>query len=205
MNQFFKKLEQLLRSMENATLYKVIIGIVLLAFWGYGSGWLTANPSLTGYVISFSYGMLAVVTIVIQLVLRENLQVKMKKVLNAEIEERKEGLLEELKKLLFYLERTKYPNYSESGVEGLEDDFREFDQIKSKYTFQPKIIHSTIFLVLSSLVLFLFWMNPTWVARSQGNPDVTFAHIGLGLMAMGLWMILSVLVISLEIKIWEKE
>lgn len=151
MNQFFKKLEQLLRSMENATLYKVIIGIVLLAFWGYGSGWLTANPSLTGYVISFSYGMLAVVTIVIQLVLRENLQVKMKKVLNAEIEERKEGLLEELKKLLSYLERTKYPNYSESGVEGLEDDFREFDQIKSKYTFQPKIIHSTIFLVLSSL------------------------------------------------------
>lgn len=205
MNQFFKRLEQLSRSMENATLYKIAIGIVLLAFWGYGSGWLSTNPSMTGYIISFSYGMLAVVTVVIQLVLRENIQAKMKELLDSEIKERKEKMVEKINNLAIYLGEEDSPSYSKSGVEGLEDDFKEFDSIKSKYTFQPKIVHSTIFLVLSSLVLFLFWMNPTWVARSQGYPDITLAHIGLGLMAIGLWMILSVLVISLEAKIWEKE
>ncbi len=192
--------------MENTTLYKIIIAIVILAFWWYGSERLTTEPSLAIYVIPFSYGMLTVVTIVIQLVLRENIQAKMKEVLNSEIEERKGELLGELKDLVDYLEDTKIPNYSESGVEGLEDDFREFDSIKSKYTFQPKIIHSTLLIVLSSVVLILFWANPTlWVGKAENYPDITLAHVGLGLLAIALWMILSILVTSLEVKIWERE
>lgn len=35
--------------MEITTINKIIIAIVLLAFWGYGSGTLTANPSFTIY------------------------------------------------------------------------------------------------------------------------------------------------------------
>jgi hypothetical protein len=125
----------------------------------------------------------------------------MKEVLDSEIEERREGLIGELRKLVDYLEKKKYPNYQESGVEGLEDDFREFDSIKSKYTFQPKIIHSTILITLSSLILVLFWANPSlWVYAS-----LTLAHIGLGFLCIALWMILDILVISLEIRIWEKE
>jgi len=183
----------------------MVIAIVLLAFWWFGSERLIADPNLTTYFVAFSYGMLTVVTIVIQLVLRENIQAKMKQVLNSEIEGRKVTLLEELKELVSYLEETKNPNYSESGVEGLEDDFREFDSIKSKYTFQPKIIYSTLSIALSSLVLVLFWMNPTWVAKAENYPDITLAHIGLGLLGIGLWIILSILVTSLEIRVWEKE
>jgi ABC-type transport system involved in cytochrome bd biosynthesis fused ATPase/permease subunit len=191
--------------MEVTTFYKIIIGIVLLAFWIYGSGTLTANPSLTIYIIPLSYGVLTAIAIVIQLVLRENIQAKMKKVLDSEIKERKEELLKELRTLVSYLERTKIPNYSESGVEGLEDDFKEFDSIKSKYIPQPKIIHATILTVLSSLVLFLFWVNPTlWVGKSNYG-DLTLAHVGLGFLGIALWMILGILVTSLEVRIWEKE
>jgi hypothetical protein len=192
--------------MEVTTIYKIMIGIVLLAFWGYGSGTLTVNPSLTIYIIPFSYGMLTAIAIVIQLVLRENIQTKMKKVLDSEIEERKESMIKELKELVEYLGKEKYPSYSESGVEGLEDDFLEFDSIKSKYTFQPKIIHATLLTVLSSLVLVLFWANPTlWVAKASSNIDLTLAHIGLGFLGIALWIILGILVTSLEVKIWEKE
>jgi len=191
--------------MEDTTVYKIIIGIVLLAFWWYVSERLVADPSLTIYIIPISYGMLTVITIVIQLVLRENIQAKMRQMLNSEIEKRKEELVEELNKLSIYLAETEIPTYSDSGVEGLEDDFREFDSIKSKYTFQPKIVRSTLFIVLSSLVLVLFWVNPTWVAKAEDYPDITLAHIGLGLLAIALWWILSILVTSLEVKIWEKE
>jgi len=193
--------------MEVTTIYKIIIGIVLLAFWGYGSGTLTANPSFTIYIIPFSYGMLTVIAIVIQLVLKESIQAKMQKVLDSEIEERRESLIKELKKLVEYLEKKKYPNYSESGVEGLEDDFREFDSIKSKYTFQPKIIHATILIMLSSLILVLFWSNPSlWVYSPPENGyTLTLAHIGLGFLGIALWMILGILVTSLEVRIWEKE
>lgn len=192
--------------MEDTRLYKIIFVIALLALWWYGSEWLKANPNLTIYFIPLSYGMLTVVTIVIQLVLRKDIQARIKELLNLEIEERKEGLLEELKELVSYLEKTKIPNYSESGVEGLEEDFREFDSIRSKYTFQPKIIKSTLLLVLSSVVLILFWSNPTlWVGKAEGYPDITLAHVGLGLLAIALWMILSILITSLEVRIWERE
>ena len=192
--------------MEFTRVYKIIIGIVLLAFWGYGSGTLTANPTFTVYIIPFSYGMLTVIAIVIQLVLKENMQAKMKKVLDSEIEERREGLIEELKELVEYLEKKKYPSYKESEVEGLESAFQEFDSIKSKYTFQPKIIHATILITLSSLILVLFWANPTiWVAKGSYNVDLTLAHVGLGFLGIALWMILGILVTSLEVRIWEKE
>lgn len=192
--------------METTTVYKIIIGIILLCFWGYGSATLTTDPSLTIYIIPVSLGMLTTIAIVIQLVLRESIQAKMKKVLDSEIEERKEKLLEELKELVSYLEKTRVPNYSGSGVEGLEDDFREFDSIKSKYAFQPKIIHSTIFIILSSLILVLFWANPmVWVYVTQDGSTFTLAHVGLGFLAIGLWITLGILVTSLEVRIWEKE
>jgi ABC-type transport system involved in cytochrome bd biosynthesis fused ATPase/permease subunit len=192
--------------MENTTLYKIIIAIVLLAFWGYGSGTLTGDPSLTLAIIPISLGMLTAIAVVIQLVLRESVQAKMKKVLDSEIEERREELIEELKELVSYLEKTKYPSYSESGAEGLEEDFQQFDSIKSKYTFQPKIIHSAILTILSSLILVLFWANPRlWVYVTKDGYTFTLAHMGLGFLAIGLWMILSILVTSLEVKVWEKE
>ena len=192
--------------MENTTIYKIIIAIVLLAFWGYGSGTLTGDPSLTLAIIPISLGMLTAIAIVIQLVLRESVQAKMKEVLDSEIEERREELIEELKELVSYLEKAKYPSYSESGAEGLEDDFQQFDSIKSKYTFQPKIIYSTILIILSSLILVLFWSNPTlWVYVTKEGYTMTLAHIGLGFLAIGLWIILSILVTSLEVKVWERE
>jgi len=173
--------------MEDTTLCKIVIAIVLLVFWGYGSGTLTANPNLTLPIIPFSLGMLTAITIVIQLALRESVQAKMKKLLDLEIEERREELVKELKDLVSYLEKEKYPSYSESGAEGLEEDFREFDSIKSKYTFQPKIIHSAILIIMSSLILVLFWMNPTlWVHVTEEGFILTLAHIGLGLLAIGL-------------------
>lgn len=200
-------------TIENTRLYKIIVAIVLLAFWGYGSGMLTEDPDLTLAIIPISLGMLTAIAVVVQLVLKENVQAKMKKVLNSEIEERREELLDEFKELVSYLEKTKYPSYSESGAEGLEDDFRQFDSIKSKYTFQPKIIHSTILTILSSLILVLFWMNPTlWIEMVSLTVieevvwhKVTLAHVGLGLLVIGLWLILSILVTSLEVKVWEKE
>jgi hypothetical protein len=193
--------------MEVTTLYKIIIAVVLLAFWGYGSGTLSANPNLISYVIPFSWGMIAVIAVIIQLVLKKDIQTKMKEMLNAEIKERKDDLVAEINELAIYLEETRVPNYSESGVEGLEDDFREFDSIKSKYTFQPKIINATLLTVISSLVLFVFWANPSlWVAKSTGSyPDITLAYVGLGLLAIAMWIILGILVTSLEIRIWEKE
>ena len=192
--------------METTTLYKIIIAIVLLAFWLYGSVTLNGDPSLTLAIIPVSLGMLTAIAVVIQLVLREHVQAKMKKVLDSEIEERKEELVDELKELVSYLEETKYPSYSESGVEGLEEDFQQFDSIKSKYTFQPKIIHSTILIILSSLILILFWSNPRlWVFVTEEGAEFSLAHIGLGFLAIGLWMILSILVTSLEVKVWEKE
>lgn len=191
--------------MEETTIWKIVIGIVLFGFWIYVSGALIANPSLTISVVPLSYGMFAIVSIVIQLVLKESMQKKMKLVLDSEIKERKEELLSELRVLVSYLEKTKMPSYSESGVEGLEDNFREFDSIKSKYTFQPKIIKATILLALSSLILAIFWINPTLVMESQDYPDLTLAHIGLGFLAIALWMILGILVTSLKVRIWEKE
>jgi hypothetical protein len=191
--------------MEATTFYKILIAIILLAFWGYGSGTLTGNPSLTVYIIPFSYGMLTVIAVVIQLVLKENIQTKMKKVLDSEIEIRREGLIGELARLIDYLEKNKYPSYSESQVEGLESAFQEFDSIKSKYTFEPKIINATILITLSSLILVLFWADPSlWVSKTNYG-DLTLAHIGLGFLSIALWMILGVLVTSLEIRIWEKE
>jgi len=192
--------------METTTLYKIIFTIVLLAFWWGSSEALNANPSLTLAFIAVPLGLLTIIAIVIQLVLKESIQARMKEVLDSEIEERKEELVEELRGLVSYLEKTKVPDYSESGVEGLEDDFREFDSIKSKYTFRPKIINSTLLMVLSTLILTLFWANPTLlVAKAENRPDLTLAHIGLGILVIGLWMTLSILVTSLEVKVWEKE
>ena len=76
-----------MHNMENTTLYKIIIAIVLLVFWGYGSTTLTGDPSLTLAIIPISLGMLTAIAVVIQLVLGESVQAKMKKVLDSEIEE----------------------------------------------------------------------------------------------------------------------
>jgi hypothetical protein len=192
--------------MKNTTLLKILIGVVLLVFWIYLSNTLTANPSLTTYVIPFSYGMLALVAIIIQLFLKKDIQSRTQKLLDMEIENRREELVEELNGLVEYLKETKVPCYSDSGVEGLEDNFREFDSIKSKYTFQPKIIYATILIALSSLILFLFWSNPTlWVATATDYPDITLAHIGLGFFSIAIWLLLNIFVTSLEVRIWEKE
>lgn len=192
--------------MEETTIYKIVIAIVLLVFWGYGSGMLTTDSSLALPVIPFALGMSTIITIVIQLGLRESVQAKMKKLLDLEIEERREKLIGELKDLVSYLDKEKYPSYSDSGAEGLEDDFQEFDSIKSKYTFQPKIIRSAIFIVLSSLILVLYWMNPSlWVYVNPEGYTFTLAHLGLGLLVIGLWMVLNILIASLELKVWEKD
>ena len=100
--------------------------VVLFAF---GAMFWNANwdPGLTLAIIPISLGMLIAIAIVIQLVLRESVQAKMKKILDSEIEERREELIKELKELVSYLEKTKYPSYSESGAEGLEEAFQEFD------------------------------------------------------------------------------
>jgi len=191
--------------MEITTIYKIIIGAVLIGFWWVVSQTLTANPSLTVYIIGFSAGMLTVVTIVVQLTLRENVQIKMKELLDSEIKKRKEKIIKKINDLAIYLGEEESPSYSKSGVEGLEDDFREFDSIKSRYTFQPKIIHSTILITLSSIILVVFWANPTlWVAKSETNADITLAHASLGLLALGLWVLFSILITSLEAKPWEK-
>jgi uncharacterized protein with PQ loop repeat len=130
----------------------------------------------------------------------------MKELLDSEIKKRKAKIAEKINDLAIYLaEDEESPSYSKSGVEGLEDDFKEFDSIKSRYTFQPKIIHSTILIILSSILLVLFWANPTlWVAKSENNPNMTLAHASLGLLALGLWVLFSILITSLEVKPWEK-
>jgi pilus assembly protein TadC len=185
--------------------YKFVVGAVLAIFWWFVSQKLTENPSLTIYIVGFSAGMLTVVTVVIQLTLRENVQIKMKQLLDSEISKRKEKIVKKINDLSIYLGEEESPSYSKSGVEGLEDDFKEFDSIKSKYTFQPKINHSAILMTLSSLILVVFWANPTlWVARAPNQPDVTLAHISLGFLAIGLWILLNILITSLEVKTWEK-
>lgn len=63
--------------METTTIYKIIVGIVLLAFWAYGSGTLTANPSLTLSIIPVSLGMLTAIAIIVQLALKENIQARL--------------------------------------------------------------------------------------------------------------------------------
>ena len=193
--------------MKTTTAYRAVIVIALLLFWFHISQRLTEAPELTQQMISIALPTLTALAIIIQLVLRKGIQARMRKTLDSEIEARREELIEDLKKLVSYLEETKYPDYSKSGVEGLEDDFRKFDSIKSKYTFEPKIIKSTIFIILSSLVLALFWLNPTlWVYVSTTNETTfTLAHVGIGLFAIGLWMIVDMLITSLEIKPWEKE
>lgn len=191
--------------MEITTIYKIVIGAFLFVFWWFVSQTLTANPSLTVYIIGFSAGMLTVVTVVIQLTLRENVQTKMKELLDSEISKRKEKIVKKINDLAIYLGEEESPSYSKSGVEGLEDDFKEFDSIKSRYTFQPKIIHSTILITLSSVILVLFWANPSlWVAKSTNNSDITLAHASLGFLAFGLWILFNMLVTSLEVKVWEK-
>ena len=142
-----------------------------------------------------------------KLVLRKGIQAKMRKMLDSEIEERRGDLIEDLKDLVSYLEngKNRYPTYSESGAEGLEDAFRQFDSIKSRYTFEPRIIKSTILVIVSCLILILFWVNPTlWVSETE-TTTFTLAHIGIGFLAIGLWMILDMLVVSLEIQPWEYE
>jgi len=48
--------------------------------------------------------------------------------------------------------------------------------------------------------------NPTlWVAQATGYPDVTLAHVGLGLLAIALWLLVGVFITSLEVKIWEEQ
>lgn len=191
--------------MKNTSIYRLVIGVVLLAFWGYCSGTFTGNPDLTLTIIPVGLGLLTAIAIIIQLVLRKGIQAKMRKILDSEMEKRRGDMIEELKSLVSYLEETKYPSYSESGAQGLEDDFQQFDSIKSKYTFEPKIIKSTLLIILSSLILFLFWANPTLWIYENGTVTYTLAHIGMGLLALGLWMILDMFVSSLEIKPWEYE
>ena len=188
------------------SIYRLTIGIIILAFWWYSSENLTKKPELTLQMIPIALGTLTALTIIIELVLRKGMQTKMKKILNSEIEARREELVVDLKNLGSYLEQTKYPAYSESGVEGLEDDFRKFDSIKSKYTFEPKIIKSTILIIMCTLFLVLFSMNPMlWTYISPEEITFTLAHIGVGFFAIGLWMIMDMLITSLEIKPWEKE
>jgi hypothetical protein len=199
--------------LSSTTVYKTVIGLVLFFFWLYTSESLTMNSSLTLAVIPISLGMLTAVGVIIQLFLKESMQTKMKDLLDSEIEKRKEELNEKLTDLAIYLSEERIPKYSESGVEGLEDSFHEFDSIKSKYTFQGRVISATIFIILSALILVLFWANPTlWIYpiyytsnSMQQHYDLTVAHVGLGFLTVALWWILNILVVSLEVKIWERE
>lgn len=156
--------------------------------------------------------MISVVSLLVSLVLKKDIQARMEYKLDSEINKRKEELVEEINNLAIYLGEIKekeIPSYSESGVEGLEDDFMEFDAIKSKYTFQPKIIKSALLIVISSLVLFLFWTNPDFFtflrAPNPQGADITLAYVGVGLLTYATWLILSIFLISLEAKIWERK
>jgi len=194
--------------MQTATVYKAIFAVVLFFVWIFVSVTLTQNPNLTTYMITFSLGMLTVVAIIIQLVLKKDIQTKMKGALNAEITERKGKLQEEITNLSIYLEEEKIPNFSESGLEELSDDFREFDSIKSRYNIQPKIIHVTLLIILASLILFVFWANPTFFTIKPQSPSasgLSLAMIGVGIFCFAVWIILNIFVDSLEIKVWEKE
>jgi uncharacterized protein with PQ loop repeat len=191
--------------LEITTILKIVVGIILFGLWWVVSQTLVSNPSLTVYIIGFSAGMLTVITVVIQLTLRETVQTKMKELLDSEISKRKEKIVKKINDLSIYLGEEESPNYSKSGVQGLEDDFKEFDSIKSRYTFQPKIIYSTLLITVSCIVLVIFLANPTLlVYKSQNNPDLTLAHASLGLLALGLWILLGILITSLEVKPWEK-
>src|SRR3989304_1920505 len=195
--------------MDYAIIYKGSLAAFLIVFWIFISSFLTTNPSLTIYVIGFSFAMISWIFFFISFVFKKDFQARMEYTLDSEIKERKGELIKEINNLAIYLGETEIPSYSESGVEGLEDDFREFDSIKSKYTFQPKIIKSALLIVVSSFILFLFWTNPSFftLLKSQ-NPqgsDITLAYVGVGFLTYATWMILSIFFVSLEAKIWEKE
>ena len=191
--------------MERLRIIRGLIAIFLFVFWILLSNQLTLEPSLTSTTIFFSLGMFTVVTIVIELVWRKDIEEKMKKVLDSEIREERENLIEKLQDLIAYLKETKYPTFSDTDVEDLTNDFEALDAIKSKYTVAPKIIWSTILIVLSSMILFLFMTSPTLVVlTSEEGSKITLAHFGIGLLTIGLWLLFDILTVVLEVKIWEE-
>lgn len=99
MSELLPIIEVRMCDMKNTTLYKIVIAIIILVFWWYCSEALKANSTLTLAIIPIPLGLLTVIAIVIQLVLRESIQSKMKEALDSEIEERKEDLLERARAL----------------------------------------------------------------------------------------------------------
>ena len=78
--------------MEPIRIIRALIAIFLFVFWILLSNQLTLEPSLTSTTIFLSLGMFAVVTIVIELVWRKDIEEKMKKLLDSEIREEKQYL-----------------------------------------------------------------------------------------------------------------
>ena len=192
--------------MERIKTVRFLIAIFLFAFWILLSNKLTLEPSLTSTTIFFSLGMLAVVTIIIELVWRKDIEERMKKILDSEIRDTRKELIEELQNLISYLKEEKYPTFSNSEVEALSNDLQALNSIKSKFTVAPKIVWSTIFIVLSSMLLFLFWIDPNLlVFTSTEGAKLTLAHCGVGLLVIGLWLLFDILTIVLEVKFWERE
>ena len=95
--------------MKTTTLLKIVIGVVLLVFWFFLSNTLTQEPNLTTFVIPFSYGLLAVVAIIIQLFLKKDMQTRMKEALDSEIEEEKINCRKRLLIYQFILLRGRFP------------------------------------------------------------------------------------------------
>ena len=191
--------------MERLTITRGLIAIFLFAFWILLSNQLTLEPNLTSTAIFFSLGMFAVITIVIELVWRKDIEEKMKKLLDSEIREERENLIGQLQDLIAYLKETKYPSFSDSELEDLTNNFQALNAIKSKYTVAPKIIWSTILITLSSMILFLFMINPMLlVFTSKEGSKITLAYLGVGFLTIGLGLLFDILAIVLEVKIWEE-
>lgn len=188
---------------NNSNIYKIILAIILIASWYYCSAKLTQDPNSTLTIIGIFLGILGTITFVIQYLLKESIQEKIRKLLDAQIKEQKEVLLEGLKELVSYLEEEKYPNYEDSNVEGPKDAFRRFDKLKSKYEFRPKVIQFAVLTIASSLLLILFWVIPPFTLFYLFNLPINLSHIGIGLYLFGLWKVISILLTSMEIEIWE--
>jgi len=150
--------------------------------------------------------MFAVVTIVIELVWRKDIDKRLKEILNSEMRNKKRELTDELQDLISYLKEEKNPTFSSSEVEALSEDLQALSSIKSKFAVAPKIMWSTILIALSSMVLFLFMISPdSLVLTSETGPNISLAHWGVGFLMIGLWMLFDILTIALEVKVWETE
>ncbi|HUW47301.1 MAG TPA: hypothetical protein VMW36_00975 [Patescibacteria group bacterium] len=150
--------------------------------------------------------MFAVVTIVIELVWRQDIEKQIGRILDSEIREKRSLLVGELHALISYLEKEKYPTFSDSETEELSNNLQALKSIKSKFTIAPKIIWSTLFIALASMLLFLYLINPTLlVLTNEQGQRLTLAHFGVALLMIGVWFLFDILTVVLEAKPWEKE